>query len=103
MVSWVLAGAVTVSNEAWTLAGVCITVAGGLAVAIRQSRTATTAAEKASLPDEVRSLGDRLDKQSDRMDAQDRKIRALYNYIAEDHDEHRRQGWPIVPLPEELA
>lgn len=102
MVSWVLAGAVTVSNEAWTLAGVCVTVAGGLYVAIRQSRTATVAAEKASLPDEVRSLGERLDAQSARIESLERKQRGLYDYIADDHDDHRKNGWPIRPLPEDL-
>ena len=59
---------------------------------------------------EVVALGDRLDKQAARADAQDKKIeglektnRALYAYIALDHAEHRKHGWKVVPLPEEIA
>lgn len=52
---------------------------------------------------EVESLGKRLDAETARGDLQDRKIRALYEYIAQDHAEHRKHGWEVRPLPEEIA
>lgn len=92
------------------LIGVSIPALGAFAVAVRYSRTTDRTSARSASADEVEKLGDRLDKQSERMDKQDTKIekqqrtiRALYAYIALDHAQHHTNGWPINPMPEDLA
>lgn len=89
-------------GEAWAFLGVAVSAVGAFMVAIRQSRTAEVTTGRSASAEEVRALGERLDTQNARMDRQDRTIRALYAYIALDHHEHRRQGWPVIPLPDEI-
>lgn len=87
------------SGEVWTLIGVLaaavIAVFGGLRSGLGSVRTATAS--------EVTALGQRLDAQAARIDKLERTDRALRIYIAEDHELHRANGWPVTPLPPEIA
>lgn len=87
------------NQEAWAFAGIVvaavIAVFGGMRSGIGQVRSATAS--------EVTALGERLDAQAERVDRLERTNRALYAYIAADHAIHHSQGWPIIPLPPEIA
>lgn len=91
------------TSEVWAFLGVALTALLAFAAAYLSTHRDDATSGRSASADEVVALGARLDKQGIRMDGQDRKIRALYEYIAEDHAEHRRHGWEIRPLPQEIA
>lgn len=82
--------------------GLIVVALISLYAAVKKSAPTAPEGRSASAA-EVESLGRRLDAETARGDLQDRKIRALYDYIALDHAEHRKHGWEVRPLPEEIA
>ncbi len=90
------------STDVYQLVGTIVIVIGSIAVAWRSSRKTAPEGRSASAA-EVEALGTRLDAQAGRIDQLERVNRALYAYIATDHAEHRRHGWDVTPLPEEIA
>lgn len=79
------------SSDVLTLAGVAVAAI----LAFLASRSSASAAE-------VTALGKRVTDLQARQDETDKIVRGLREYVAEDHDEHRRNDWPIRPLPEHL-
>lgn len=90
------------SGDAWQVVQVGVTAAAMLVVAWRSTRKAAPEGRSASAA-EVEALGKRLDAQAERIGQLEKTNRALYAYIATDHGVHLSQGWPITPLPQEIA
>lgn len=103
MTPQIIAKAIDLGGEVWTFLGVVVTTLGAFAVAMRNSSKLSGPQDRSASAAELAALGARLDVTNARVDAHERTIRGLRNYIAEDHAEHRAQGWPIRPLPQELA
>lgn len=88
--------------EVWQFLGVLLSVLVAYLISVRANRRGQPADRSASAA-EVTAIGARLDVATARIDRLERVVRGFRQHVAEDEAEHRANGWPIRPLPEDLA